>query len=189
MAINFKVCPKCGSKRNLKIIYGEPTIDLFEESKKGKVRLGGCCVPIPTPQYYCCECEYEWNKEEIIDLAYRNIKKIKAFVGGYFGDNYNVVIDISEGEVSWAEGFNSELQLVKSITGSEIESFTNALKLMKVLNWKRKYIEPDICDGTQWFVEIETKGNAIRINGSNKYPSQWNKFCSTISELIEKPFE
>lgn len=40
-----KTCPKCGGKV-VKIIYGEPTEELFEASDRGEVILGGCCIAL-----------------------------------------------------------------------------------------------------------------------------------------------
>lgn len=57
-----KNCPKCGGKV-VKIIYGEPTEELFEASDRGEVILGGCCIAIDekgnqiSPEYGCIDCE------------------------------------------------------------------------------------------------------------------------------------
>jgi len=57
-----KTCPKCGGKV-VKIIYGEPTEELFEASDRGEVILGGCCIALDengnqiSPEYGCVDCE------------------------------------------------------------------------------------------------------------------------------------
>lgn len=57
-----KTCPKCGGKV-VKIIYGEPTEELFESSDHGEVILGGCCITLDengnqiSSQYGCINCE------------------------------------------------------------------------------------------------------------------------------------
>lgn len=57
-----KTCPKCGGKV-VKIIYGEPSQELFEASVRGEVILGGCCIEVDEngnrldPQYGCIDCE------------------------------------------------------------------------------------------------------------------------------------
>ena len=35
MRIIYKQCPRCGSKDTLKIIYGMPTVELFEQKNIG----------------------------------------------------------------------------------------------------------------------------------------------------------
>ncbi len=36
-------CPKCGGKV-VKIVYGEPCPELFEQAERKEVVLGGCCI-------------------------------------------------------------------------------------------------------------------------------------------------
>lgn len=84
MAINYKRCPKCGSKNTIKILYGMPTKEVFQKAEAGEIKLGGCRKIVGGPEYYCKDCESEWNKEQAVDAAYHKIKGLKASVGGYF---------------------------------------------------------------------------------------------------------
>lgn len=52
-----------------------PSHELFQEAEAGKVKLGGCCIIEGGPEYFCKDCENEWNKEQAIDAAYGKIKK------------------------------------------------------------------------------------------------------------------
>lgn len=54
----------------MKIIYGDPSYELSKEAKYGKVKLGGCCIIEGTPEYFCNECNYKWNREQAIEVAY-----------------------------------------------------------------------------------------------------------------------
>ena len=101
MAINYKKCPNCGSKNSLKIIFGMPSYELFEEPEAGKVRLGGCCIMEDGTEYFCKDCENEWNRDQATDEAYNRIKYIKASIGGYFGGYYDVDIDLIKREATW----------------------------------------------------------------------------------------
>ena len=57
------ICPKCGGKI-VEIIYGEPSIELFEAHERGEIILGGCCMVVDDkgnqldPKYGCVDCEY-----------------------------------------------------------------------------------------------------------------------------------
>lgn len=55
------VCPFCGSRIIIPIVYGLPGPDLEEKSKKGRVILGGCIVWEGQPQSHCNDCGYEWR--------------------------------------------------------------------------------------------------------------------------------
>jgi len=61
MKENLPNCPKCGSKKVVRIIYGLPSRETFEEAKEGKIILGGCCVSYNSPNFHCKDCKYEWK--------------------------------------------------------------------------------------------------------------------------------
>ena len=55
------VCPNCSSNLEVvQIIYGYPSEVLIEESKVGKVKLGGCVIRENNPQWYCKKCDKSW---------------------------------------------------------------------------------------------------------------------------------
>jgi len=62
------------------------------------------------------------------------------------------------------------------------------LKMLNLLNWKSKYIEPGICDGTQWSLEIIKSGRNIKKYGDNKFPDEWDEFCRLIKRISGKNF-
>jgi hypothetical protein len=54
-------CPKCGmSDKVIKILYGMPAPDVFEEEKKGNVRIGGCVVYGDNKEWYCKRDDVEF---------------------------------------------------------------------------------------------------------------------------------
>ncbi len=59
-------CPNCKTKKGvIPIIYGLPAPEAFEEEKKGKLVLGGCCVGPDSPDWYCKSCGEEWKSDKI----------------------------------------------------------------------------------------------------------------------------
>ena len=58
------ICPKCGKKEGVKIIYGYPMPSAMKEAEKGEIHLGGCVITIggSDPQWHCNNCGHEWNK-------------------------------------------------------------------------------------------------------------------------------
>lgn len=83
MAINYKICPKCGSKDSVKILYGYPNEKGIMLEAAGKAKLGGCLVLDVAPEYHCKNCQYEWDKEGAIYHAYGKIKGLNISIGGY----------------------------------------------------------------------------------------------------------
>jgi hypothetical protein len=193
MAIKYKICPKCGSKDVLKIVYGMPSYELFKEAENGKIKLGGCMIAVENnPEYGCNDCEYEWNRQEVIDKEYKSIEKVKASIGGYFGPEYNIEINLKEGYFEWTEKENQTAvaECVKdNLNESEIFDIIDKIKMIDLLNWKRKFINSEIMDGTCWSSEIFKNKKSIRIHGVNDYPKEWELFCKLIKDVSGKPFE
>jgi hypothetical protein len=52
-------CPRCGNKTVLPIAYGMPGPDLWEESQKGRVLLGGCVIMPNQPRKACTTCDWD----------------------------------------------------------------------------------------------------------------------------------
>jgi len=57
-------CPKCGSERVARILYGEPigSESLMADLKAGRIVLGGCCITGDDPIWQCLSCETEIYK-------------------------------------------------------------------------------------------------------------------------------
>ena len=57
-------CPQCSSDEVLPILYGMPTDEAVERSRRGEVALGGCMVFPDAPEYTCKNCGHEWREVE-----------------------------------------------------------------------------------------------------------------------------
>lgn len=52
-----QTCPKCGSKKIARILYGLPDfIKIKKEVEEGSIVLGGCCVLPWNPSHRCRDC-------------------------------------------------------------------------------------------------------------------------------------
>lgn len=190
MAINYRQCPKCSSKNTIPIVYGLPAPEHFKKAEEGRTKLGGCCAGENDPEFYCKDCENEWDKKQAIDIAYQKIKGIKAFVGGHFGASYLVVIDLINCNVSWIkweEGREIDTYQ-KNIKAKTSEWFIEQLKSVYLLDWKYKYEKLNVCDGTGWSVEIFREGRDLVKSGSNAFPDEWNEFCTIIGKVAGRRF-
>ena len=188
MAINYKKCPSCGSRNVIKILYGEPTGEALFMEAQGKIKLGGCLITDIDPEYYCNDCENEWNKKEIIDKAYEDIKGIKASVGGYFQGYYEIDIDFVSRKLSWNHSLEPENSYSKIIRRTTLDKFIEGLKVVNLLNWKNNYLDCEILDGTQWTIEIKKDSETREINGDNKFPKEWDIYCNLMKWVSDKNF-
>jgi DNA-directed RNA polymerase subunit RPC12/RpoP len=65
---NLYKCPRCGSDKVVRILYGLPTAKGRIEAEAGRIALGGCVVTDNAPQYQCIECKEKITRLEERDL-------------------------------------------------------------------------------------------------------------------------
>jgi hypothetical protein len=55
---------------------------------------------------------------------------------------------------------------------------------MHLHEWKKKYVDPYVLDGTQWSLKIKMRGKRKRTyEGSNDYPPYWRALLNTFKEV------
>lgn len=118
------------------------------------------------------------------------ILSVEASVGGYFGSSYQVYIDLENKTATYKNlegGYEiiSDRELI--IEDTAIEKFRSEMESIRILEWEREYFEP-ILDGTSWSVTIKTEGGLFESSGSNAFPRNWNKFCSSIEKIVMGEF-
>lgn len=55
------ICPACGEKTGVNIVYGYPPLELREAEERGEIALGGCCISDNDPERRCLKCGHEWR--------------------------------------------------------------------------------------------------------------------------------
>lgn len=191
MAITCKKCPKCNGANIIPIEYGDPAYETIMKSEEGKCILGGCLIAVDEngknimDQYHCTDCGYEYNKSKVIDAVYSKIESINGYVGGYHQGHQYFEINILTGEVFYSNNFSGELDLIKMLNKKQIHKLTQDLKAINILNWKRKYIDQYILDGTQWSITIDVDGKKREKIGCNMYPKEWKLYCKIISRVLK----
>lgn len=138
--------------------------------------------------YSCNDCKH---KQEALDRAYNEIKGIKAYVGGHFGDSYEVRIDFESRALTWRrfDGYSGKEDYYEKIIRKDtLARFIESLKKIYVPNWKSRYENPGVCDGTQWSVELKRDDRTIRKSGDNSFPENWDEFCRLVRRVSGKPF-
>lgn len=93
--------------------------------------------------------------------------RFRISIGGFGGPRYEV--RLVNGHLQYrTEAINvSELL---SPTEKEWERFWAAAERCDLWNWAPRYDHRDICDGTQWEVEVVLETRSLRSSGSNAYP-------------------
>ncbi len=185
MSVKYSNCPNCGSNRTGKIFYGEPNTNYpFDEN----IRFGGCCLTSESPEYFCHTCNHEWNKQEILMKSHSKISRLTVSIGGYWSGTVTVDIDLNQRKLKWTYMQAGEESVYeKSLRIGTVEKLQELLYDIKLLNWKKEYVDLDILDGTQWSIEIRMNEKSKMINGSNAYPKDWDRFIREIKRISGKP--
>lgn len=205
-------CPKCGSDKYAKILYGTPAIDddfklkpaLQEKIDRKEIILGGCCKFPDSPKVMCLECKEKYDSEpyyiinedaNCFDNAnykdYRETVKSFAFsCGGYFnGYDYflieenNYIITLTITPSILSE----RTEISKEITYDEWFEFLDIIySKLFIHEWNKEYVNNDILDGTQWSITFKLEdGKEIKYHGSNEYPAYWKEFLVFINKYAE----
>ncbi|HWP98422.1 MAG TPA: hypothetical protein VN426_16390 [Syntrophomonadaceae bacterium] len=60
-----KVCPHCGQKALVPIVYGQPKWEIFKDQEAGKSMFGGCMLKQNSKRWGCKECGARGSNEEL----------------------------------------------------------------------------------------------------------------------------
>ena len=200
-------CPYCGSKNTARYIYGYPLYDEKMQRKlnDGKWVLGGCCISsveidgrqVDTmPGRKCNDCKKDFASAPILYTPkmnqaedYRDIvTSIKFSVGGFFGGYTEVTIRKNEkgASVKVQKTLDYEdLPDPRQITREKWNTILNTLYCEIYLHeWKKKYVDLSVLDGTQWSLDINLTNKRVRhYYGSNDYPPYWSELKKIFKKL------
>lgn len=195
----MKRCPRCGSKNVAEILYGMPAYDeeLQKKLDKGMIVLGGCCINSADingeqvnvmPSMHCNDCKKDFGKPPILISRksgeaedYRDIvTSIYFSVGGFFqGDDVVSISRNRDGAVVTAGRLPGDTNNFekRQIATSEWKQIIDVLYTQLYLqDWKRRYVDPNTLDGTQWELKIRLTGGRRRdYYGSNVFPPYWKE--------------
>ena len=202
-------CPHCGGRNTARYIYGYPAFtDKMEKMlDAGKWVLGGCCIYSvevdgehvnTVPARHCNDCKKDFGTEPLlIDKKTGTaedfgdiVTGIKFSVGGYFGGYTDVTITKNE------KGARVKVQKMlepdehpvdRQITPSKWRNTLNRLYGQMYLHeWKKRYVDPHVLDGTQWELTITLAGGRKRsYYGSNDYPPYWTELKKIFREYTK----
>ncbi len=186
-----RICPRCGSKNTATIIWGMPamTQELQDKLDKKEIVLGGCCIEIPTPSHHCNTCRKDFGGSYFAEPTF--IKELYFYVGGFFGTSHWIYLNTEKlGKTlryAFSDGCGIDIKAecadCNNITLIPIEEkwieFNNDLLRCYFIDWKSRYIDRNILDGTQWELNVTfDNGTTIKRYGSNAYPPHWKKLIT-----------
>ena len=112
------------------------------------------------------------------------VEALEFEVGGYFeGTTRTTIRKNPKGALVHVDYYNGIPDIPpadRQITHLRWMRLVNRLfNELYVHEWKKKYIDPDVLDGTQWSLEISLSGRRKRtVYGSNAFPPYWRELMS-----------
>ncbi len=200
-------CPYCGSTDVAEILRGMPVMsdEMVKAIEEKKIILGGCCISEDDPKAHCNACGKKFGKppyvkrrkgqdgeeprEQIPDV----LRGISFYEGGYFS-GIDLLEITSEGEqyiakYSHFDGYPEQaIQYISTITNTEWERLKKSLfERLYIHEWKRRYDNPDIMDGTQWELTLHlTEGREITTSGSNEFPPLYKGLVRKFKKYMKR---
>ena len=192
-------CPHCGSKNTGRWMYGYPAMDdeLDAKIKAGKIKLGGCCITTvevsgrtvtDLPTRFCNDCKKDFGSPAIfLDRTTKEyedyveaVTAVKFGVGGYFDGYLDIQIKRTDKGAHvhvTKTPYGEEAAIDKYITTGKWYRIVSTLyNRMYLHEWKKKYVDYGVLDGTQWDLKITLSGGRERnYYGSNDYPPYWTE--------------
>lgn len=125
------------------------------------------------------QCLGDGNMNDALNKKLDTLVQIILFCGGFFGGAERRTITF-DGETILVKrechnGMNpGEEELYEGMTKSVLIS---GIKSFHLENWKPKYVDPSVLDGTQWSLELQfSDGSRWKSGGSNDYPENYDAF-------------
>ena len=85
-------------------------------------------------------------------------------------------------EISFMNQGRVITHFIKSPSKIKWDNFFLFLDNIKIWEWKKEYVDPNILDGTQWEIEVSNSSKKIKSYGSNKFPNKKN-FKGLMNEI------
>ena len=117
--------------------------------------------------------------------------KLEAFVGGYTGNSYELVIDFGSMQAEYIileYGYTPSEKYSIDFSEEDLEQFLLALDEIKLLHWKESYVDHGVLDGTSWSVKLYFHNSTFESSGTNAYPKKWSQFCEILEKLTGQTF-
>ena len=111
-------------------------------------------------------------------------------LGGHSGPSYEIIFDRRElkyykaGDVHALKSVSPE---ILEVSAEKWDAFLDSLDRINAWNWDRKYINPDVSDGTTWSCAIvydTQQARTLVSYGSNAYPVKFDEFLAAVSALL-----
>ena len=117
-------------------------------------------------------------------------KRLNIRIDHYMVSSFSLKLEA--GELQYARDIGCEMQFI-SASDEQWAAFRQELDSIGIWQWKSKYDNPGVCDGTGWEINIAYADKMIRSSGINAYPDRngacidgggtFIRFCKAVQSL------
>ena len=141
--------------------------DYLERAKQALEEAGGTYTPSIAEQ-----------KSMEFDANIPYINKVVFCIGGYFNGYETKTYTVDGNKIHINVEHSLSFDMVdREIEDIDKEDFFEEMKGLHIGEWRRSYYDSDVCDGTQWKLEIYFSNNhkLVKFYGSNAYPYNFDR--------------
>jgi hypothetical protein len=114
-----------------------------------------------------------------------NPSRVKLYIGGApFEPSYAVEWQGGRLRYRARSGRGEEIEQEITPTFQQWESFWSVLHRAGIWDWKERYPNPGVCDGTMWSIEITHEGRSITSRGDNARPKTLGIVLEAVRGLL-----
>jgi len=110
--------------------------------------------------------------------------QLQVFIGGFMGPSYGIRW---ENGACFYDRFGDGYVLAETVqlhpADQDWAEFWTRVERLGVWSWKQKYVQRDVCDGTNWSLELKRGSAFLSAAGSNAYPEGLESFCQAVAAL------
>ena len=120
------------------------------------------------------------HKNQSDSNHFSKILELEFQIGGFPKGHERLILEGNK--ISVIRWEYQQTVVIHNPSAEEWMEFSQSLEQLKVWDWKQRY-DSHIVDGTQWDLLIRTDSSEIDSGGSNKFPTNFNKFIKSIDKL------
>lgn len=122
----------------------------------------------------------------------KELLSLTVKIGSYPGPLYKIDVDFVLNRFyffEWNIDCPPPIRKERTIFLGDVEQFKKEIIRLKIWNWNRDYqLDTLVLDGTNWSVQLKTKGKVYESEGLESFPKNWQRFCRALSHLIGVKF-
>ena len=91
-----------------------------------------------------------------------------------------IVVKLGRAKISWF--YKGEVQKKPNL--EKWSAFLAKLDELQVWDWEASYHRTDMCDGSQWEIQLAIDDKSVKSYGSGLFPEKFDQFKEALGQLL-----